>query len=54
VAELARLEPGRWGVCWCATCEHGYSETAVALLMMTPRCFGTGQLPKFAEDSSNH
>jgi seryl-tRNA synthetase len=30
--------------------EHGYSETSVPLLVNTPSVYGTGQLPKFAED----
>ncbi|MCI0753420.1 serine--tRNA ligase [Teichococcus vastitatis] len=30
--------------------EHGYSETSVPLLVNTPAVYGTGQLPKFAED----
>ena len=30
--------------------EHGYSETAVPLLVNEAAVFGTGQLPKFAED----
>jgi seryl-tRNA synthetase len=32
------------------TTEHGYSETAVPLLVNEATAFGTGQLPKFAED----
>ncbi|TFF19711.1 serine--tRNA ligase [Jiella endophytica] len=32
------------------TGEHGYSETAVPLLVRDEALFGTGQLPKFAED----
>jgi seryl-tRNA synthetase len=32
------------------TGEHGYSETAVPLLVNEATAFGTGQLPKFAED----
>jgi seryl-tRNA synthetase len=32
------------------TAEHGYSETAVPLLVNEAAAFGTGQLPKFAED----
>ncbi len=32
------------------TAEHGYSETAVPLLVNDATMFGTGQLPKFAED----
>ncbi|HQT45992.1 MAG: serine--tRNA ligase [Acidocella sp. 20-63-7] len=32
------------------TAEHGYSETAVPLLVNDASMFGTGQLPKFAED----
>jgi seryl-tRNA synthetase len=32
------------------TGEHGYSETAVPLLVNDAAMFGTGQLPKFAED----
>ncbi len=32
------------------TTEHGYSETMVPLLVNDATMFGTGQLPKFAED----
>ena len=32
------------------TAEHGYSETMVPLLVNDATMFGTGQLPKFAED----
>ncbi len=32
------------------TTEHGYSETIVPLLVNDASMFGTGQLPKFAED----
>ena len=32
------------------TTEHGYSETIVPLLVNDATMFGTGQLPKFAED----
>ncbi|MBU6320311.1 MAG: serine--tRNA ligase [Alphaproteobacteria bacterium] len=32
------------------TGEHGYSETAVPLMVRDPAMFGTGQLPKFRED----
>jgi seryl-tRNA synthetase len=32
------------------TIEHGYSETVVPLLVNEATVFGTGQLPKFAED----
>jgi seryl-tRNA synthetase len=32
------------------TGEHGYTETAVPLLVNDATMFGTGQLPKFAED----
>jgi len=32
------------------TAEHGYTETAVPLLVNDAAMFGTGQLPKFAED----
>jgi seryl-tRNA synthetase len=32
------------------TSEHGYSETSVPLLVNDATMFGTGQLPKFAED----
>jgi seryl-tRNA synthetase len=32
------------------TAEHGYSETMVPLLVNEATAFGTGQLPKFAED----
>jgi len=32
------------------TTEHGYSETTVPLLVNDATMFGTGQLPKFAED----
>jgi len=32
------------------TAAHGYSETAVPLLVNEATVFGTGQLPKFAED----
>ncbi len=32
------------------TAEHGYSETMVPLLVNDAAMFGTGQLPKFAED----
>jgi len=32
------------------TTEHGYTETAVPLLVNDAAMFGTGQLPKFAED----
>ncbi|WP_439634570.1 serine--tRNA ligase [Glycocaulis sp.] len=32
------------------TIEHGYSETSVPLLVRDEALFGTGQLPKFAED----
>ena len=31
--------------------QHGYSETAVPVLVNDATMFGTGQLPKFAEDS---
>jgi len=30
--------------------DHGYEEVAPPLLVQTPAAFGTGQLPKFAED----
>jgi seryl-tRNA synthetase len=33
------------------TTEHGYSETIVPLLVNEATMFGTGQLPKFAEES---
>lgn len=33
------------------TREHGYEETVVPLLVRSEAMFGTGQLPKFAEDS---
>ena len=33
------------------TREHGYEETVVPLLVREEAMFGTGQLPKFAEDS---
>src|SRR3954471_2756185 len=33
------------------TGEHGYAETAVPYLVREEALFGTGQLPKFAEDS---
>jgi seryl-tRNA synthetase len=33
------------------TREHGYEETVVPLLVRSETMFGTGQLPKFAEDS---
>ena len=32
------------------TREHGYEETIVPLLVNAATCYGTGQLPKFAED----
>jgi seryl-tRNA synthetase len=32
------------------TREHGYEETVVPLLVHEPTMYGTGQLPKFAED----
>ncbi len=32
------------------THEHGYEETSVPLLVNEPTMYGTGQLPKFAED----
>ena len=32
------------------TSEHGYTEVAVPLLVRDAALFGTGQLPKFAED----
>ena len=33
------------------TCENGYTECAVPLLVREESLFGTGQLPKFAEDN---
>jgi len=33
------------------TCDHGYEEAVVPLLVRNETMFGTGQLPKFAEDS---
>jgi seryl-tRNA synthetase len=33
------------------TTEHGYTEVAVPYLVRDPAMFGTGQLPKFGEDS---
>ncbi|OYV39531.1 MAG: serine--tRNA ligase, partial [Rhodospirillales bacterium 20-64-7] len=33
------------------TAEHGYAETSVPLLVNEATMFGTGQLPKFAEES---
>jgi seryl-tRNA synthetase len=33
------------------TAEHGYAETSVPLLVNEAAMFGTGQLPKFAEES---
>ncbi|MFT8242665.1 serine--tRNA ligase [Roseomonas sp. BN140053] len=49
--ELARLERalGQWMVSLHAD-EHGYTETSVPLLVNDATMFGTGQLPKFAED----
>jgi seryl-tRNA synthetase len=49
---LARLERalGQW-MLDLHTGEHGYTETAVPLLVNDAAMYGTGQLPKFAEDS---
>ncbi len=49
--ELARLERalGQF-MLDVHTNEHGYTETAVPLLVNDAAMFGTGQLPKFAED----
>jgi seryl-tRNA synthetase len=49
---LARLERalGQW-MLNLHTEEHGYTETAVPLLVNDAAMYGTGQLPKFAEDS---
>ena len=48
---LARLERalGQW-MLDLHTEEHGYTETAVPLLVNDATMYGTGQLPKFAED----
>jgi seryl-tRNA synthetase len=48
---LARLERalGQWMIT-LHTEEHGYTETAVPLLVNDATMYGTGQLPKFAED----
>jgi seryl-tRNA synthetase len=48
---LARLERalGQW-MLNLHTEEHGYSETSVPLLVNDVAMYGTGQLPKFAED----
>jgi seryl-tRNA synthetase len=48
---LARLERalGQW-MLNLQTEEHGYTECAVPLLVNDATMFGTGQLPKFAED----
>jgi seryl-tRNA synthetase len=49
---LARLERalGQW-MLDLHTGEHGYTETAVPLLVNEAAMYGTNQLPKFAEDS---
>jgi seryl-tRNA synthetase len=49
---LARLERalGQWMLDLHAR-EHGYTETAVPLLVNDAAMYGTNQLPKFAEDS---
>jgi seryl-tRNA synthetase len=49
---LARLERalGQW-MLDLHTDEHGYTETAVPLLVNDAAMYGTNQLPKFAEDS---
>jgi seryl-tRNA synthetase len=49
---LARLERalGQW-MLDLHTAEHGYTETSVPLLVNDAAMYGTGQLPKFAEDS---
>ncbi len=48
---LARLERalGQWMIT-LHTDEHGYTETAVPLLVNDATMYGTGQLPKFADD----
>ncbi|MBX6374206.1 MAG: serine--tRNA ligase, partial [Acetobacteraceae bacterium] len=48
---LARLERalGQW-MLDLHTREHGYTEAAVPLLVNDATVYGTGQLPKFAED----
>ena len=48
---LARLERalGQWMLTLHAE-EHGYTETSVPLLVNDAAMYGTGQLPKFAED----
>ncbi|MBW6399768.1 serine--tRNA ligase [Roseomonas sp. HJA6] len=48
---LARLERalGQWMIT-LHTDAHGYSETSVPLLVNDATMYGTGQLPKFAED----
>ncbi len=48
---LARLERalGQWMITLHAD-EHGYTETAVPLLVNDATMYGTGQLPKLAED----
>jgi seryl-tRNA synthetase len=48
---LARLERalGQW-MLNLHTEEHGYAETAVPLLVNDAAMYGTGQLPKFADD----
>ena len=41
--------------CWTSTrSEHGYTETAVPLLVNEAAMYGTDQLPKFAEDLVPH
>src|SRR5215203_2776864 len=49
---LARMERalGQW-MLDLHTGEHGYTETAVPLLVNEAAMYGTNQLPKFAEDS---
>ena len=48
---LARLERalGQWMIALHAD-EHGFTETSVPLLVNDATMFGTGQLPKFADD----
>ncbi len=49
---LARLERalGQWMLDLHTGSEHGYAETSVPLLVNDATVYGTGQLPKFAED----
>lgn len=50
--ELARLERALGAFMLdVQTCEHGYTEVAVPLLVRDEAMYGTGQLPKFGEES---